>query len=106
MIHKIVKKPLMPSRGMPFSFKERELATHFSHEEQEEKQVERGSQVSWFNVRRQKNTRELRQREADYRCCIPALAGFAGSQSIVPGSFNLGLPRDLATLFYGKSVVF
>ena len=92
----------MPSRGMPFPFKERELATHFSHEEQEE----HGSQVSWFKVRGQKNTRELRQREADYRCCIPALAGFAGSQSIVPGSFNLGLPRDLATLFYGKSVVF
>ncbi len=36
-----------------------------------------------------KSTRELRQREADYRCCIPALAGFAGSQSIVPGERNL-----------------
>ncbi len=54
MIHKIVKKPLMPNRGMPFSFKERELATHFSHEEQEK----HGSQVSLCNVRGQKKIPE------------------------------------------------
>ena len=29
--------------------------------------------------------RELRQGESDDRCCIPALAGLACSQSVVPG---------------------
>jgi hypothetical protein len=31
-----------------------------------------------------KSARELRQRESDYRCCIPALAGFVSPQSIAP----------------------
>ena len=31
-----------------------------------------------------KSARELRQGESDYRCCIPALAGFVSSQSIAP----------------------
>src|SRR5439155_21836540 len=31
-----------------------------------------------------KSARELRQGESDYRCCIPALAGFVSPQSIVP----------------------
>ena len=31
-----------------------------------------------------KSARELRQRGSDYRCCIPALAGFVGPQSIAP----------------------
>jgi len=31
-----------------------------------------------------KSARELRQGGSDYRCCIPALAGFACPQSIAP----------------------
>src|SRR3979411_121518 len=31
-----------------------------------------------------KSARELRQGESDYRCCIPALAGFVSPQSIAP----------------------
>jgi len=31
-----------------------------------------------------KAVRELRQRKAYYRCCIPALAGFVSLRSIVP----------------------
>ena len=31
-----------------------------------------------------KSARELRQRRSDYRCCIPALAGFVSPQSIAP----------------------
>ena len=30
------------------------------------------------------SARELRQRGSDYRCCIPALAGFVSPQSIAP----------------------
>src|SRR6266850_4695333 len=33
---------------------------------------------------RKKSARELRQRRSDYRCCIPALAGFVSPQSIAP----------------------
>ena len=32
----------------------------------------------------EKSARELRQRRSDYRCCIPALAGFVSLQSIAP----------------------
>jgi hypothetical protein len=32
----------------------------------------------------QKSARELRQSGSDYRCCIPALAGFVSPQSIAP----------------------
>jgi hypothetical protein len=38
------------------------------------------------NSNRKKSARELRQRGAGYRCCIPALAGLARPQSIVSGS--------------------
>jgi hypothetical protein len=31
-----------------------------------------------------KSARELRQEGSDYRCCIPALAGFVSPQSIAP----------------------
>src|SRR5216110_2174152 len=31
-----------------------------------------------------KSARELRQGGSDYRCCIPALAGFVSPQSIAP----------------------
>src|SRR6266571_3400879 len=34
--------------------------------------------------RGQKSARELRQGGSDYRCCIPALAGFVSPQSIAP----------------------
>jgi len=37
----------------------------------------------------QRPARELRQGEAYYRCCIPALAGFASSQSIAPDGSSL-----------------
>src|SRR5436309_2256238 len=33
---------------------------------------------------RKKSARELRQRRSDYRCCIPALAGFVSLRSIAP----------------------
>src|SRR5436190_18117071 len=33
---------------------------------------------------RKKSASELRQRRSDYRCCIPALAGFVSPQSIAP----------------------
>src|SRR5256885_12687911 len=33
---------------------------------------------------RKKSARELRQRRSDYRCCIPALAGFVSPRSIAP----------------------
>src|SRR5204862_7439660 len=32
----------------------------------------------------EKSARELRQGGSDYRCCIPALAGFVSPQSIAP----------------------
>src|SRR3954463_13328890 len=33
---------------------------------------------------KKKSARELRQRGSNYRCCIPALAGFVSPQSIAP----------------------
>ena len=39
---------------------------------------------------RKRAVRELRQRRAYYRCCIPALAGFVSQRSIAPdGSFSM-----------------
>src|SRR5258708_39176131 len=40
-----------------------------------------------------KSARELRQGESDYRCCIPALAGFVSSQSIAPDGEKIS-PQD------------
>src|ERR1700736_4696454 len=40
-----------------------------------------------------KAARELRQEESDYRCCIPALAGFVSSQSIAPDGEKIS-PQD------------
>ena len=34
------------------------------------------------------SVRELRQRRAYYRCCIPALAGFVSHRSIAPDGFT------------------
>jgi hypothetical protein len=33
---------------------------------------------------KEKAARELRQGKSDYRCCLPALAGFVCLQSVVP----------------------
>ena len=35
------------------------------------------------------SVRELRQRRAYYRCCIPALAGFVSRRSIAPDGFRI-----------------
>jgi len=35
------------------------------------------------------SVRELRQRRAYYRCCIPALAGFVSHRSIAPDGFSI-----------------
>src|SRR5438270_13970259 len=48
---------------------------------------------------RKKSARELRQRRSDYRCCIPALAGFVSPQSIAPdGGKTFVQDRDRATI--------
>src|SRR3954471_24469741 len=51
-----------------------------------DKRVPPSSSLEQFWSRRngQKSARELRQGGSDYRCCIPALAGFVSPQSIVP----------------------
>src|SRR5439155_7789397 len=40
--------------------------------------------AGWTRPTDQKSARELRQGGSDYRCCIPALAGFVSPQSIAP----------------------
>src|SRR5439155_19666626 len=42
---------------------------------------------------KRKSARELRQGGSDYRCCIPALAGFVSPQSIAPGGARI-FPHD------------
>src|SRR5690242_13525783 len=42
-----------------------------------------------------KSARELRQGGSDYRCCIPALAGFVSPQSIAPDG-NEMFPKECA----------
>jgi hypothetical protein len=42
------------------------------------------STTQLLNLSTKKSARELRQRGSDYRCCIPALAGFVSPQSIAP----------------------
>src|ERR1700730_2172254 len=49
--------------------------------------VEEGNRISpqllnYSTSQQQKSARELRQGGSNYRCCIPALAGFVSSQSI------------------------
>src|SRR5437667_12621065 len=54
---------------------------------------------------RKKSARELRQRRSDYRCCIPALAGFVSPQSIAPdGKQIFQQPRHHAITFCGKEI--
>ena len=50
----------------------------------------RGS-VQERNPAKGKAVRELRQRRAYYRCCIPALAGFVSRRSIAPDG---SIPMD------------
>src|SRR5213080_1901759 len=53
-----------------------------------------------------KPARELRQGGSDYRCCIPALAGFVSPQSIAPGGkgiFSQESRRATANPFRKKS---
>jgi hypothetical protein len=40
---------------------------------------------------KQKSARELRQGGSNYRCCIPALAGFVSPQSIAPDGKRISL---------------
>src|SRR5258708_2675108 len=48
---------------------------------------------------RKESARELRQRRSDYRCCIPALAGFVSPQSIAPdGRKSFVQDHDRATI--------
>jgi len=53
-----------------------------------------------------KSARELRQRGSDYRCCIPALAGFVSPQSIAPDGNKL-FAKDYAnaTAFSGNAAI-
>jgi hypothetical protein len=41
------------------------------------------------SLAKKKSARELRQGGSDYRCCIPALAGFVSPQSIAPDGDKL-----------------
>ena len=54
---------------------------------------------------KRKSARELRQGGSDYRCCIPALAGFVSPQSIVPdGKRIFPQPRHHAITFCRKEI--
>ena len=59
-------------------FIQRLRSENLGGEEAEERRRDGGSDA-WH-----KTARELRQRGSDYRCCIPALAGFVSPQSIAP----------------------
>src|SRR6267143_6595519 len=52
-----------------------------------------------------KSARELRQGGSDYRCCIPALAGFVSPQSIAPDGKQISaqeLQRATPNVFEGN----
>src|SRR5947207_9360505 len=52
-----------------------------------------------------KSARELRQGGSNYRCCIPALAGFVSPQSIAPdGEGSSAQDRHRAIEFYDSAV--
>ena len=77
---------------------------------------ETGALPGHLNALQKKSARGLRQRGSDYRCCIPALAGFVSPQSIAPDGressreaghraigFSLALtPVPVATVFPGR----
>src|SRR5437868_13720840 len=50
-----------------------------------------------------KSARELRQGGSDYRCCIPALAGFVSPQSIVPDGDRLFAKDRLRAIVFSGS---
>jgi hypothetical protein len=51
---------------------------------EDQERVELAPSAAGFSVSKKKTARGLRQRGSDYRCCIPALAGFVSPQSIAP----------------------
>jgi len=54
-----------------------------------------------YNSSERKSARELRQGGSNYRCCIPALAGFVSPQSIAPdGAKTLLEPERGAIRFF------
>src|SRR5947199_8452449 len=58
-----------------------------------------------FEQLHKKSARKLRQGGSDYRCCIPALAGFVSPQSIAPDGARI-FPQDrhYAITFCGKEI--
>jgi len=49
-----------------------------------------------------KSARELRQGGSDYRCCIPALAGFVSPQSIAPDGKKLFSKDGLGAISFSR----
>src|SRR5438045_50965 len=54
---------------------------------------------------RKKSARELRQRGSDYRCCIPALAGFVSPQSIAPDGKQLFAKDGRRAIAFSRSAL-
>src|SRR5436190_3853484 len=50
-----------------------------------------------------KSARELRQGGSDYRCCIPALAGFVSPQSIAPDGDKLFAKDGCRAMAFSRS---
>src|SRR5260370_8001570 len=64
----------------------------------EELHSQTGRPTRWPQPNKKKSARELRQGGSDYRCCIPALAGFVSPQSIAPDGkyiFQQDRPRAM-----------
>src|SRR2546430_3621686 len=72
-----------------------------------DKRVPPSSSLEQFWSRRngRKSARELRQGGSNYRCCIPALAGFVSPQSKAPdGEGSSAQDRHRAIEFYDSAV--
>src|SRR5437667_7353522 len=52
---------------------------------------------------RKKSARELRQGGSNYRCCIPALAGFVSPQSIAPDGNKLFAKDGRCAMGFSRS---
>ena len=61
------------------------------------------STTQLLNLSTEKSARELRQGGSDYRCCIPALAGFVSPQSIVPDGDRLFAKDRLRAIVFSVS---
>jgi len=61
------------------------------------------STIQLLNLSTKKSARELRQGGSDYRCCIPALAGFVSPQSIVPDGDRLFAKDRLRAIVFSGS---